>query len=417
MADEMLRIAGRGEDGLAKAIKTDKEGNVGTLITGNKVGQEASKIREQNMLIRTDLPLQPSPPRVRPTLFFPGYERVLKWMDKNGALYGVDGGTRLQKSTNYGQTWTTIYTIDTATYGQATASSVFVTKSGKIILNTQGGYCFVSDVSQTNFTQKFKFTRHFSNVQFGYGTYENLVWIANYGSPASNGNHANELYISKDEGETFIKVFEGTIVDVSKNWHIHDVQYDPYADRFWMVNGDSNNCQTRYSDDLGITWTNVFGNFADDPLNTQLTSIACYPHGVIFGADHATSDDPDNLRYWPRPKGVVRPPVNKFDIVEIFRVHDDSQFRNFAQRTYQIELDGRIISLMSWYGQNHPPLLLASANGIDWYEIYRAETAGGGDMFHIAGIDPKDSERRMFGTISLADGRKRQFVASLPKFI
>jgi hypothetical protein len=37
MADQMLRMAGRGEDGLAKAIKTDNDGYVLTKLSGNKI--------------------------------------------------------------------------------------------------------------------------------------------------------------------------------------------------------------------------------------------------------------------------------------------------------------------------------------------------------------------------------------------
>ena len=32
MADKMMRIAGRGFDGLAKPLKTDNDGNVGTQV-------------------------------------------------------------------------------------------------------------------------------------------------------------------------------------------------------------------------------------------------------------------------------------------------------------------------------------------------------------------------------------------------
>lgn len=415
-----------------KNINTAEE-PIPVKLTGSNVGDPLSVSLENNSyvdevkdvnkpitLTRTVAPLQPYPPRVRPTLFFPGAERRLKWMDSEGHLYGVESGNKLQKSENYGESWSTIYTIDTEIHGQAAASAVFVTKSGKVVLATQKGYVFVSDSDQNNFTEKFQFTRHFTNDQFGYGTYENLVWLANYGSNAKEGNHANELYLSKDEGETFEKVFEGVVLDSSNNWHIHDVQYDPYSDRFWIVNGDANNCQTWYSDDLGQTWTPVFGDFADDPLNSQLTSIACYPHGVVFGGDHASPGDDDYgdiLRYWPRPKGVVRPFVDKNTIVEIYRLEKDNLFRNFAQRTYQVRIDGRIISLMPWYGQNAPAVLLASANGLDWYEIYRSDLFVGGDKFHIAGVDPKDPERRIFGTVGLGDGRTRQFVAPLPEFI
>lgn len=37
MADEMLRVAGRGEDGLAKAIKTDDSGNILSKTAGNNL--------------------------------------------------------------------------------------------------------------------------------------------------------------------------------------------------------------------------------------------------------------------------------------------------------------------------------------------------------------------------------------------
>lgn len=36
MADQMMRIAGRGDDGSAKAIKTDNKGNVGIKFNGRK---------------------------------------------------------------------------------------------------------------------------------------------------------------------------------------------------------------------------------------------------------------------------------------------------------------------------------------------------------------------------------------------
>ena len=48
MADEMLRIAGRSENGLAKAIKTDDDGNINVIIAQSKV--EIIKFNKDNLV-------------------------------------------------------------------------------------------------------------------------------------------------------------------------------------------------------------------------------------------------------------------------------------------------------------------------------------------------------------------------------
>ncbi|MCA1027798.1 hypothetical protein LCM23_17015 [Cytobacillus kochii] len=40
MANEMIRMAGRGDDGTAKALKTDNDGNLGVKLTGSTVAKD-----------------------------------------------------------------------------------------------------------------------------------------------------------------------------------------------------------------------------------------------------------------------------------------------------------------------------------------------------------------------------------------
>lgn len=368
----------------------------------------------------------PYPPRLIPTYENGGLIKNpyrVRAIDTEGNLYGTTSSKIMKQNAGAAikepsTEWETVWEVpDTDKHGNINVTALLVTKTNRIIAPTQRGYVFVSDENQESFVDtgiRFNYDEAsgeyaYTHFQFGYGQYENLVWLAGY---AKRPVKANKSFISTDYGATWKECANIPIISEDTNMHIHDMQYDPYADRFWIVNGDQENCNIYYSDDYGDSWEAVFGLFSEDERNTQLTSIACFPHGVVFGSDHAVSDKnnyPNNhmedcIRYWKRPKGERQSNVDPGDIKIIYRPYKDSEFRSFALKAHQIEVDGRIITLMPWYGiGNDNRFLLASEDGLNWYEIYRGRHPRGWQLagftkingkLTIIGFDRDDKDNR-----------------------
>lgn len=376
----------------------------------------------------------PYPPRIMPNetndwLRHVDHEMRYKAIDKEQNVYATTAHIlkKLPIETAITSTsiadWTTVWEPDTLETGQINVSAVMVTATNRVIACTQKGFVYVSDENQTNFADsgirmhESGGIQSYTHTQFGYGQYESLVWVSSYGEAPSLANRA---FLSKDYGATFVAMTEIPYVLGTQNTHIHDIQYDPYADRFWVVIGDQDNCNIHYSDDMGVTWKAVFGKFSEDVRNTQLTSIACYPHGVVFGSDHAVSDlnsftnnhMEDCIRYWKRPKGERQSFVDPDSIEIIYSLYEDNTFRSFAMKSWQGRVGENILTLMPWYGiGDNKTLLTASIDGLNWCEIYRGEYSGG---WQLAGVDDKN---RIIGFDRNKEGKICMLAMPLPDWI
>lgn len=404
-------------------------------LTGSNIEQLLGDISKMNLREEEVVPKQPYPPRmiansVNGYLEYIGIDIRARALDEEGNLYATDGGIRIKKcpieNVENSASWVTVWQLpNEPNSGQINATALMVTKTKRIVVATQKGWVYVSDETQTSFadtgirmptnTEGTQFS--FCNVQFGYGQYENLVWLSSYGEKPII---SNKVYLSEDYGATFTEKTSIPYINTTYNTHIHDIQYDPFADRFWVVFGDQRNSQTFYSDDKCITWKPLFGDFADDLRNTQMTSIAVFPHGIAFASDHAKSPDypnnnmEDNIRFLPRTKGQFRdiPDPSKLEVVH--RPSIDANFHYFAMKVSQIKIDDYIVTLMPWYGVDKNIILTASIDGRNWYEIFKGEQLG---AWQIAGVHPMDTEKRIFGYAKNKSGTTSLLKMPLPEWI
>ena len=186
------------------------------------------------------------------------------------------------------------------------------------------------------------------------------------------------MILSTDGGESFEKVLEPDVnsTDAANN-HIHDVEYDPYAERIWVAVGDHGNSQLYWSDDLGESWETI----DDRGAITMVTQIAAFKDCIALGSD----GDPEGILRWERD-GPNDVPADAGDFV---RVHveietdpEDDVMEMYARRRWHIREDleeGRELCLMPFgYSPMHDTatdsVVLASVDGDEWYELHRTET-------------------------------------------
>ncbi|MGO0062553.1 hypothetical protein ACTID9_21450 [Brevibacillus fluminis] len=336
--------------------------------------------------------------------------RFPKWMDRNGVVFGNTGNT-IVKSLDHWTTWTNVATIPNG-YGEP--RMVLVGESGRIVVGTDAGHVFVSDEAQTSFGSApvFTFESGYTDEKHGHCVYQNVILLCAYGIKNA-ANPPREVYMSRDYGATFVKIFDypPDEMSVPGNFHIHDVEYDPYANRIWLAVGDTPNNQVFYSDDLGGTWTKVFSSY----VGSKFTQIIAYPHGVVFGSDQQA----DGLVYWKRPKGFLQAPVLESDIVRDFLLFNDKNlFVHYATRRWVVRDKDYQMALVPWIRDNNDPAarprLLASVDGLQWFEIYRHDSNQLG-FYNIIGPHPEDPDRKILGIFG-RNGTSYVFKASLPVF-
>ena len=158
------------------------------------------------------------------------------------------------------------------------SNAVFIHKN----INTTGGTGFDVVLDNTNRPNS-TFAR-----TFGFSAYRNIILLAEYGTKNAE-DPPRFVYISYDYGETFDVLYEKQIGDMVQpnNYHIHDVAYDPYANRIWIAEGDGVNANIVYTDNLGLTFISLPAQELGSAPRyiRQPTSITPLPDKVVFGSD------------------------------------------------------------------------------------------------------------------------------------
>ena len=382
-------------------------------LTGSTLQDEMLK-KHNEYIIRSSLPQGVFPPIVSPT--FTAYAGTYpKWMDKDGNIWATNTGN-IYKSTDYGATWTNItaLAVNTVTNGDIYDGALLVSDTGRVIVCTMTGKVIVSDTTPANPAVAFTFTGGYTSRFFTHVMCGNIILLGAYGVYNAVAP-PKEVYMSADSGATWVKVFDGTPIDAA-SYHIHDVEYDPYANRIWVAVGDNaQDSNIWYSDDFGANWTKVFNS--PIPNYAKVTQIIAFPHGVLFGSDSAT----DGFRYWPRPKGIMQSAVSSSDIISDFLLLDASgAFNQFATRRWNVRHKDLQVCIIPWTKETSAttcyPRLIASTDGLAWYEIYRHPSAQKG-FDNIIGPFPGDPNRTIVGSFEDTDGTKKIFSASLPSFV
>lgn len=122
---------------------------------------------------------------------------------------------------------------------------------------------------------------------FGVAVHDNLVLLAEYAVPREASIQA---VLSTDYGETFTVVRDLNVMypgqEAAVHWHGAGIDgFKEGTPRLWLSHGDGPRA-IMYSDDLGVTWTNLPGTVAPGAAGGhQPTVIASTPYGMVFGTD------------------------------------------------------------------------------------------------------------------------------------
>ncbi|MFC6905788.1 glycosyl hydrolase [Halalkalicoccus tibetensis] len=343
------------------------------------------------------------------------------WVDHNERMYG-GRSNRVLISDDWWETTETLYTVteheDTNDYIQ----SVIVPESGRVVVGVGGradkttGRVILLDEDVEDHETVYEFDWGRVSNSLAHVVYEDIIVIGSYGqSDFEDGNHPNEVILSTDGGESFNRILEAELrTEDAPNLHIHDVEYDPHAERIWVAVGDNANTQLHWSDDLGDSWEQI-GETGEAPMVTQ---ISAFEDCIVLGTDGT----PEGIIRWERDTPDEEP-----DGVEEFEHHSTLQFetdndrmQTFARRRWHIrEDDGRELCLMPFgYSPMNPDatdsVLLASTDGDAWYELYRTETQ---DILlsNVMGPLSMDGDLRTLVSDSFQSGG-HQIDATVPEF-
>jgi hypothetical protein len=342
------------------------------------------------------------------------------WLDQNGRMYGRAGHNVLVSDDWY-HTTEVLYTFPDEKDNDV--QMVIVPDNGRVIVavggrGENGGrvYRLHDDLNGAEKLYQFEYGRVPHSM--GHAVYDDIIVLSCYGlSDFKEDQYANEVILSTDGGQSFERILKVPLnTKDAANLHIHDVEYDPYADRIWVVVGDNGNSQMYWSDDLGSSWETI----AEQGKATMMTQIAAFKDCVCFGTDGY----PEGIIRWERegpndaPEGVddlVRPYVQiKTD------KPGDGKMEMYARKRWHLrEDDGRELCLMvfGYSSMNETAtdsVVLASTDGAKWYELYRTETQNI-LLTTVLGPLSMDNPRRTV----VSDGvqaRGYQLNATVPKF-
>lgn len=312
------------------------------------------------------------------------------WLDHNERLYGRDDQTVIV-SDDWWQSHSTLYDFvqDPNMPEGERVETVVVPESGEVLVGLGGNFDETTGrvvrligggsgsrgYTGSEVLHEFEWGRTSNSI--GHVTYEDIVVFSCYeGSDFPGGKHANEVIVSSDGGRSFERVLKAELHDHdAANLHIHDVEYDPYAERIWVAVGDHGNAQIYWSDDLGESWE-IIGPAGSISMVTQ---VAAFEDCVVLGTDGY----PEGILRWERD-GPNDAPEKAADFVrphvQIETESDTELMEMYARRRWHIrEEDGRELCLMPF---GYSPMnedakesvVLASVNGDEWYELYRTQT-------------------------------------------
>jgi hypothetical protein len=343
------------------------------------------------------------------------------WIDRNGRVYGRSG-PRVLVSDDWWETTETFYSFEEEGTKDEYVQMVVVPDGGRVVAaiggrGETGGRVELIDEDLEGSETLYQFDYRRVSNEFGHVAYEDVVVLSTYGRSDFEANrHANEVILSTDGGESFELVLEPELhTKDAANHHVHDVEYDPYAERIWVAVGDHGNSQIYWSDDLGDSWTEL----DERGRVTMITQVAAFENCVAFGTDGV----PEGIIRWERdgpddePDGVgdlVRPHV------QIETDPDDDVMELYARRRWHVrEDDGRELCLMPFgYSTMHDSaedsVVLASVDGDEWYELHRTRTREI-LLSNVMGPLSMDGDRRTLVSDSFrSDGH--QIDATVPKF-
>lgn len=213
---------------------------------------------------------------------------------------------------------------------------------------------------------------------WGLSHHGDVIAVSTYGSYDAE-NPPRFVYLSRDAGVTWKTIEVVKVEDMVDpgDFHLHDVEFDPWTKRLWVSNGDRANSALRYSDDWGETWHLVEGDHG------QPTSIIALPDRILFGRD-AT---PAGWSVWYKPQGESNPEVKAEDIHFLYSpvsVGLTSNRVHFIPKIHHSFADNRTnnfpYDLMGVFSRSDegrfPGVVVASPDGERWFVLFKSSDLG-----------------------------------------
>lgn len=341
----------------------------------------------------------------------------------SGAGSSRDG---IYRSVDNGENWTRISSILDVPRG-------ILRSSGEVVFNivAVGGSARATEIWVTstfdshhaaNWTRVAVAASGYFSPGYGVSIRGNVVLFATYGDKDA-ANPPRHLYLSRDYGRSFKEIEVRSISAMANpaTFHLHDCEYDPYADRIWVSNGDLPNSAIQYSDDWGETWVVVDTTALSHYL--QPTNIVALADRVLF----CTDDKPDGVKAWLRDLKKPKQPVNPLEIVHLYESDRSGASGSLAHvannsntRTdSQLDVFPNILTLVMNQAStpNGKGKVLVSPDGAQFYPIVSLE---GRDILFggVYGPCSNDPERRVIiGFYDRDDGINYRLTFRFPRWV
>lgn len=295
-----------------------------------------------------------------------------------GIVHGDNPSPGIYRSTDNGATWAKL----ASSGGDMRIGQVYST--GKSLLNVappDGGSRrteiwhsnTLDSNNPANWTKVVETNAGYFSDVYGQSIKDNVVIFTSYGDKDAL-NPPRFMYLSRDYGASFVEIEVCKIADMPdpSTFHLHDVEYDPYADRIWVSNGDQTNGTLQYSDDWGASWT-VLDRLAEYPKQ-QPTSIVALPDRVLLSSDNT----PDGIHAIIKDPANPKKPVSLADVEHLYlpsgersgsliHVANNSKTRTSSQIDVYPYC---FLSVLNGSGGGGVVRLVASPDGKQFYTIF-----------------------------------------------
>jgi hypothetical protein len=330
----------------------------------------------------------PYPPRIIvPNSTTKGTEVIL---DQIGDIIFAESNDskKIMKSDDGGKTFTDWVNVYTSNGFQVHPNHLVAINEKKVVAhlynygNTElNGWYIVEDLTGTFRIEKLSLEMvvDYPSSTFGitkYPTYgeAKIILLTEYG-PQTEAAYGRHVHLSADGGETWRIIFE-LPEERPGNTHVHSATYDPYADRIWVCNGDLGASNIWYSDDWRNetpTWARVYPT-GNAPF--QATSIGVTPTAILFGSDGVGVNG-----IWYIKRDLIDPKFTKM-VVKPLHILDKRTGTYYVGRYFKQNATGTAIYVL--FTPNVTGLssvLLGSADGSRWFEIYRSPSNDSASVF------------------------------------
>lgn len=194
-----------------------------------------------------------------------------------------------------------------------------------------------------------------------------VIFAGTYGYPQDDLNTKgnNMIFVSRDGGETWVKIYELPLIQPGTNNHIHSICVSDYNGWLWITHGDGLNKGILYSHDALYSDNPTFtviskGAFGDG--GWQPTAVVPTATGVAFGTDTGTGY-PNGILAYDIPETSE---IGKIGFKYILK-HDDDKVHIARRGAHVNGVESYIVFNLS--NPSALKIIGTGDGGFSWHEI------------------------------------------------